>query len=82
LTYYVNGNKYGNSIALGGFSSTIAMTSVLNYPHVQMSDHVSNQWLGELDDVTIYNTALSAGDVLELYAPNSHTSVNWIPGVV
>jgi len=66
--YYINGQPAGELVAdisLPGASDTATVL-------IAMSNETGNNFLGMIDDVRIYNRALSEEDILQLY--------NWVGG--
>jgi hypothetical protein len=85
LKVYLNG---GTPIAntLGGTTSTV-VASVVNFYIGRAGTYSANKWVGNLDEFSIWNTALSQSEVTEIYnsgTPNdlaTHSGaaalVNW-----
>ena len=77
LTAFVDGEHYGNSISvtrtLDFESSNAGIGTGTNF--------AGNFWFGQLDEVRLYNAALSAGDIASMYATEATGAIsNVAPG--
>ena len=74
ISYYVDGVNVGTS-SLSGSNSLSNI--ILNYAYLGRSGYTSDPtWLGSIDKFSIYNKALSVGEVLYLYQNGISTDIS------
>ena len=77
ITIYVNGVSSGSSTATyTTMENTSHVVSIGNRQSSNAGGAYNLPWHGTIDDVRIYNRALSASDVAQLYANEAHRVIN------
>lgn len=73
ISFFIDGDSIGTTTLASGNSLA---NIILNYAYLAKSGYNSDPtWLGSIDKFSLYNKALSAGEVLYLYQGNINTDV-------
>jgi len=73
ISYYIDGFNVGATALSSGNSLA---NIILNYAYLAKSGYGSDPtWLGSIDKFSLYNKALSAGEVLYLYQESASTDL-------
>jgi len=73
ISYYIDGMNVGATALSSGNSLA---NIILNYAYLAKSGYGSDPtWLGSIDKFSLYNKALSAGEVLYLYQKSTTTDI-------